>query len=149
MFYIKLILVFCFCMTVLTFPLTSQGADWKIFYQGTAGDDPQENESLNYYYDKESIARPSKGITQVWFKTTLGKHDSTDKLTEKNGLDEEEQYRGHIEINCRKKSYTIIEESKSDIPEADEKKIHSSTGKVAFRLYLDSALGALWSNLCE
>jgi len=148
MFYVKLIFFFCFSISVLTFPVPSQGADWKIFYQGTSGDDPRSNKSVNYYYNKESIVKPSKGIVQVWFKTTLG-DDDTDNLAGKDGLDEAEQYSSLIEINCKTKSYKIIEETPSDVSEANEKRIQSSAGQISRRLSLDSALGALWSNLCE
>ncbi len=149
MFNTRLIFVFCFCMTILSLSSISQGADWKIFYQGVGGEDPGGSESINYYYDKDSIVKPSKGLVQVWFKTTLGKDDGSGNVTGKDGSDEAEQHRRHIEINCKSKSYRVIEETKLDVPEAEEKSSKSSTSKVSLRLYLDSALGSLWSNLCE
>ena len=151
MFYCRLILAVCFSITVVVLNFSSplQGADWKMFYQkvnekGTGG----KNENLNHYYDKESIERPSKGIVRVWFKTTVGDDDSED-LAGKDGSDESEQYRSHIEINCKTKSYRMIEETSSDSSESEEKRSQPLAGKAPHRLYLDSALGALWSNLCE
>jgi len=147
MSYHRLILVFCFCIIFLTFSSLSQGADWKFFYQGVSEKDPRRIESLNYYYDKESIVRPSKGLTQVWFKTTIGHDDASDDLVGKDGSNEAEQYRGHIEINCKSKSFRMIEETKQDAPEVEEKSARSS-GKASRRLY-DSALGTLQSNVCD
>lgn len=149
MFNTRLLLVFCFCTTILSFSLTLQGADWKIFYQGIDGENHSGSESINYYYDKESIVKPSKGLVQVWFKTTLGKDDGSGNVAGKDGSDEVEQHRKHIEINCKSKSYRVIEEAKLDVPEAEEISSKSSTSKASHRLYLDSALGSLWSNLCE
>lgn len=149
MFNTRLILVFCFCMTIWSFSSTAQGADWKIFYQGVGGEDLSGSESINYYYDKDSIVKPSKSLVQVWFKTTLGKDDGSEDLTGKDGSDEVEQHRRHIEINCKSKSYRMIEEAKLDVPEAEESSSKSLASKVSHRLYLDSALGSLWSNLCE
>ncbi|OPX92678.1 MAG: hypothetical protein A4E59_03006 [Syntrophorhabdus sp. PtaB.Bin027] len=151
MFYCRLIPVICFFIAVAVFSFSSplQGAEWKMFYQkmnekGAGG----KYENLNYYYDKESIEKPSKGIARVWFKTTVGDDDS-ENLAEKDGSDESEQYRGHIEINCKSKSYRMIEETSSDSSESEGKGLQTSAGKAPRRLYLDSALGALWSNLCE
>lgn len=135
MSYSKIILIFCFCTAILSFSATSQGADWKIFYQGLNEKDLKGEESFNYYYDKESIVRPSKGIVQVLFKTTLDKEGS-DELIGKDGSDEAEQYLGHIELNCKSKSYKFIDDTKSD-------------SKASRRVYLNSAMGVLWSNLCE
>lgn len=149
MFNNRLILVFCFCLTILSLSSTSQGADWKIFYQGVSGEDPRGSESINYYYDKESIVKPSKGIVRVWFKTTLGKNDGSDNLVGKDGSDEAEQYRSHIEINCKSKSYRLLEEAKLDSIEAEQKAQKSYSGKDFRRVHLESAMGTLWSNLCE
>ena len=147
MSYHRLILIFCFCITIFSFSSISQGADWKIFYQ-VRENDPRGEESLNYYYDNESVARPLKGHAQVWFKTTLGK-DSSDNLVGKDGSDEAEQFRGHIEINCKSKSYRFLEETKLDTIETEEKSQKPSASKAFRRVPLESAMGALWSNLCE
>ena len=148
MSYHRLILVFCFCIIFLNFSSISQGADWKFFYQGVSEKDPGRIESLNYYYDKESIVRPSKGLARVWFKTTIGHDDASDDLVGKDGSDEAEQYRGHIEINCKSKSFRMIEETKQDIHDVKEKSARSSSGKTSRRLY-DSALGTLQANVCN
>lgn len=147
MSYRRSILIFCFCMTIFSFSSISQGADWKIFYQ-VRENDPKGEESLNYYYDNESVVRPLKGHAQVWLKTTLGK-DSSDNLVGKDGSDEAEQFRGRIEINCKSKSYRFLEETKLDTVETEEKSQKPSAGKVFRRVPLESAMGALWSNLCE
>jgi len=136
-------------MAILSFTSPSEGADWKIFYQGVSEKNPREYESINYYYDKESIVRSSKSLVQVWFKTTLGKDDASEDLVGKDGSDEAERYRGHIEVNCKVRSYRMIEESKADASEAEEKGTKSPAGRASRRLYLDSALGSLWDNLCE
>jgi len=147
MSYHRLILIFYFCMTIFSFSSISQGADWKIFYQ-VRENDPKGEESLNYYYDKEGVVRPLKGHAQVWFKTTLGK-DGSDNLVGKDGSDEDEQFRGHIEINCKSKSYRFLEETKLDSVETEEKSQKPSAGKAFRRVPLESAMGALWSNLCD
>ena len=147
MSYHRLTLIFCFFMTIFSFSSISQAADWKIFYQ-VRENDPKGEESLNYYYDNESVARPLKGHAQVWFKTTLGK-DSSDNLVGKDGSDEAEQFRGHIEINCKSKSYRFLEETKLDTIETEEKSQKPSAGKAFRRVPLESAMGVLWSNLCE
>lgn len=148
MSYHRLILIFYFCMTIFSFSSISYGSDWKFFYQ-VRDYDPKENGSLNYYYDKESIVKPLKGIIQVWFKTTLGKDDASDSLAGKDGSDEAEQYRGHIEINCKSKSYSLLEETKSDTDETEQEAQKSPSGKSFRRAPLGSAMGTLWSNLCE
>lgn len=150
MFYIRLvlILVFSFCMTILSFSSTSYGSDWKFFYQ-VREYDPKENGSLNYYYDNESIVKPLKSIIQVWFKTTLGKDDASDSLVGKDGSDETEQYRGNVEIDCKSKSYRLLEETKSDSVETEQVVQKSPAGKSFRRVPLGSAMGTLWSNLCE
>jgi len=146
MFYSRLILVLCFCIAVLNFSSTSYGADWKFFYQ-VSEYDPKGDESLNFYYDNESVVKPLKDIIQVWFKTTLG-NDSSEKLAEKDGSDETEQYRGHVEINCKSKSYRLLEETKLDSVETEQKAQKQTSGRSFRRVSLDSAMGTLWSNLC-
>ena len=90
-----------------------------------------------YYFDKESVVKPQQGFVQVWLKLTL----------EKDSSDEAEQYRNHVEINCKSKSYKVLEESKADTVGNEEKTQQSSTGQLR-RLPLESAMGSLWSNLC-
>lgn len=140
--------MFCFCIIILAFSSISQGADWKFFYQGVGEKDPRRIENLNYYFDNESIVRPSKGLVQIWFKTTIGHDDASDDLVGKDGSDEAEQSRSHIEINCKLKSYRIIEETKMDASEAEEKSPRLSAGKASRRSY-DSALGTMRANVCE
>jgi hypothetical protein len=148
MSYSRLILIVCFCMTIVSFSSTSHGADWKFFYQ-VREYNPKGNESLNYYYDNESVVRPLKGLIQVWFKATLGKDDGSDDLVGKDVSDETEQYRGHVEINCKSKSYRLLEETKLDSDETEQEAQKSSPGKAFRRVPLGSAMGTLWSNLCE
>jgi hypothetical protein len=148
MSYSRLILIFCFCITILSFSSTSHGSDWKFFYQ-VRDYNPKGNESLNYYYDNESIVKPLRGIIQVWFKTTLGKDDASDSLVGKDGSDEAEQYRGHVEIECKSKSYRLLEETKLDSVETEKEVQKSPSGKPFHRVPLGSAMGTLWSNLCE
>jgi hypothetical protein len=134
-------------MTISSFSSTSQGADWKIFYQ-VREYDLKGDASLNYYYDNESVVKPLKDFVQVWFKTTLGK-DSSDNLVGKDGSDEAEQYRGHVEINCKSKSYRLLEETQLDSVETEHEAQKSSPpGKAFRRVPLGSAMGTLWSNLC-
>lgn len=146
MSYPRLILIFCFCLIILSFSSITHGADWKIFYQ-VRENDPKGEESLNYYYDNDSVVRPLKDFVQVWFKTTLGR-DSSDDLVGKDGSDEAEQFRGHIEINCKSKSYRFLEETKLDSVETGEKNQKPSTAKAFRRVPLESAIGTLWSNIC-
>jgi hypothetical protein len=134
-------------MTISSFFSTSHGADWKFFYQ-VRQNDPKGEESLNFYYDDESVVRPLKDLVQAWFKTTLG-NDGSDNLVGKDGSDEAEQYRSHVEINCKSKSYRLIEETKLNSVETEEKKQMPPAG-IAFRkVPLGSAMGTLWSNLCK
>lgn len=127
----KLAILFCFVLFFLSIYAQSECADWKLFYQ--------VDEGLKYYFDKESIVKPQTGIVQVWFKSTL----------EKDGSEEgEQQYGAQIEINCKSKSYRVIEESRSSIVETEEKTQKPSTAQASRRLPLESAMGSLWANLC-
>jgi hypothetical protein len=120
---------FCFALMLLCLSTLAECADWKIFYQ--VEDGPK------YYFDKESVVKPQQGIVQVWLKLTL----------EKDSSDEAEQYRNHVEINCKSKSYKVLEESKADTVGNEEKTQQSSTGQLR-SLPLESAMGSLWANLC-
>jgi len=125
----KLAYVFCFALILMCLSTQAECADWKIFYQ--VADGPK------YYFDKESVVKPQQGFIQVWLKLTL----------EKDSSDEAEQYRNHVEINCKSKSYKVLEESNADAVGNEEKTRQSSTGQLR-RLPLESAMGSLWSNLC-
>jgi hypothetical protein len=125
----KLAYVFCLGLLFLCLFTQAECADWKIFYQ--VEDGPK------YYFDKESVVKPQQGIVQVWLKLTL----------EKDSSDEAEQYRNHVEINCKSKSYKVLEESKADTVGNEEKTQQSSTGQLR-SLPLESAMGSLWANLC-
>jgi hypothetical protein len=125
----KLAYVFCFTLMLMCLSTQAECADWKIFYQ--VEDGPK------YYFDKESVVKPQQGFVQVWLKLTL----------EKDGSDEAEQYRNHVEINCKSKSYKVLEESKADTVGNEEKTQQSSTGQLR-SLPLESAMGSLWANLC-
>jgi len=129
MFTSKHAYVFYFGLILLCLSTQAECADWKIFYQ--------VEEGPKYYFDKESVVKPQQGFVQVWLKLTL----------EKDGSDEAEQYRNHVEINCKSKSYRVLEESKSDTVGNEEKAQQSSTGQLQ-RLPLESAMGSLWANLC-
>ncbi len=125
----KLAYVFYFALMLMCLSTQAECADWKIFYQ--VEDGPK------YYFDKESVVKPQQGFVQVWLKLTL----------EKDSSDEAEQYRNHVEINCKSKSYKVLEESKADTFGNEEKTQQSSTGQVR-SLPLESAMGSLWANLC-
>jgi len=125
----KLAYVFCFALMFMSLSTQTECADWKIFYQ--VEDGPK------YYFDKESVVKPQQGFVQVWLKLTL----------EKDSSDEAEQYRNHVEINCKSKSYKVLEESNADAAGNEEKTQQSSTGQLR-KLPLESAMGSLWSNLC-
>ncbi len=86
---------------------------------------------------RKVLLKPQQGFVQVWLKLTL----------EKDSSDEAEQYRNHVEINCKAKSYKVLEESKTDTAGDAEKTQQASTGQLR-HLPLESAMGALWSNLC-
>ena len=125
----KLAYVFCSGLIFVCLFSRAECSDWKIFYQ--------VQEGPKYYFDKESVVAPQQGFVQVWLKLTL----------ENDSSDEAEQYRNHIEINCKAKSYKVLEESKTDIAEDQEKTQQPSTGQLR-RLPLESAMGSLWANLC-
>lgn len=129
MFTSKLAYVFCLALIFLCLFTQAECADWKIFYQ--VEDGPK------YYFDKESVVKPQQGFVQVWVKLTL----------EKDSSGEAEQYRNHLEINCKSKSYKVLEESNADAVGNEEITRQSSTGQLR-RLPLESAMGSLWSNLC-
>jgi hypothetical protein len=147
MSYYRMILIFCIFMTILSLSSTSQGADWKFFYQ-IREYDPKVDESLNYYYDNESVVKPLNDLVHVWFKTTLS-NDSSDNLVGKDGSGEAEQYRGHVEINCKSKSYRLLEETKLDSVNTEQDAQKSSPGKAFRQVPLGSAMGTLWSNICK
>ena len=125
----KLAYVFCLALIFLCLFTQAECADWKIFYQ--VEDGPK------YYFDKESVVKPQQGFVQVWVKLTL----------EKDSSGEAELHRNHVEINCKSKSYKVLEESNSDAAGNEEKTQQSSTGQLR-HLPLESAMGSLWSNLC-
>lgn len=125
----KLAYVFCLALIFLCLFTQAECADWKIFYQVEDG--------TKYYFDKESVVKPQQGFVQVWVKLTL----------EKDSSGEAEQYRNHLEINCKSKSYKVLEESNADAVGNEEITRQSSTGQLR-RLPLESAMGSLWSNLC-
>ncbi len=108
-----------------------EGADWKLFYQTEQG--PQK-----HYFDKESIVRPQKNIVQVWQKIT-------DAQDEDNEL---EKSRTHVEINCRSKSYKMLEEEKSETTDQAATIQQPPTSKISQHITWDSAIGVLWTNLC-
>jgi hypothetical protein len=126
----KVILLFAFSLTITAFSTASHGADWKIFYQ--------IEEGPKYYFDKESLVTPQKGLVQVSMKVTLAEDKS----------EEAEQYRGRVEIICKSKSYRVLEEE-SESPRNEERNQQPSSGQDMRRLSLDSAMGSLWDNLCQ
>lgn len=135
MFHVKqTILSVLFCSLLVAFSSLSWGADWKVFYQ--------VEEGLKYYYDKDSIVKPQKDTVQVWMRTTLNEDDADES-------DEPEQYRGHLELNCKSKMYTILEEAKPAGSANVEKQRTESQRQGTRRLALESAMGSLWINLCQ
>lgn len=109
-----------------------EGADWKLFYQIEQG--PQK-----YYFDKESIVRPQKNIVHVWQKIT-------DAEDEDNEI---EKSKTHVEINCRSKSYRVLDEEKSETTNQGAHAQQPSIGKNSHRIAWDSAIGVLWTNVCS
>jgi hypothetical protein len=88
------------------------------------------------YYDKTTIKRLAKDIIRV-----------NQRITMKTGKDEEEQEicRAELEINCKKRTYSVLSYSEGKV--ASDKKWIGKEG--THRLYLDSTMGALYENLCE
>lgn len=101
---------------------------WTMYYKSDSGE--------AMYYDKTTIKKLAKDIIRVSQRTTM-----------KTGKDEEEQEtcRAEIEINCKKRTYTVL--SYSEGKAASDKKCIDKKG--THRLYLDSTMGALYENLCE
>lgn len=123
-----------FALLFVTVSLSSRpaSAEWQFFYQ--VEDGPK------YYFDKDSIQSPQKGIVHVSVKTTLGKDSDEDA----------EQYKGSVEINCRSRSYRIL----GDEVGADEKNkeltTKTATGPSDLRrMPLESVMGVLWTNVCD
>jgi hypothetical protein len=70
--------VFLFVIGVAIFGNTEVwGADWKFWYEEIVKDHDGSNFKRVYYYDRESIVRPSKGIVKVWVKDV----DQRDKIS--------------------------------------------------------------------
>jgi len=129
---IKTIFIFIFSGLILTGLYSfSEGANWKLYYATDSG--------LKYFYDKESLEFPDKGIKKVWQKVSKGV-----------GKDENQDiFKMHVELNCKTKSYEILsiveydgvnemvisfEDYKSRPPISD--------------LPLESRVGALYDNIC-
>jgi acetyl-CoA carboxylase beta subunit len=106
-------------------------ADWKLFYRIEQG-------SQKYYFDKESIVRPRKDIVQVWQKIA-------DAQDEENEI---EKSKTHIEINCRSKSYKVLDEEKSENTGEGVNAQNHLTTKRSQHIAWDSAIGVLWTNVC-
>ncbi|OPY83519.1 MAG: hypothetical protein A4E65_00486 [Syntrophorhabdus sp. PtaU1.Bin153] len=128
---IRICVVLIFALVLSTMFASLEAADWKLFYQIEQG--PQK-----YYFDKESIVRSQKGIVQVWQKIT-------DAQDEENEI---EKSKTHIEINCRSKSYRVLEDEKSESTGEGANTQKHSTTKSSQRIAWDSAIGVLWTNVC-
>ncbi len=130
--YIKTISIFIISGLILAGLYSfSEGSDWKLYYATDSG--------LKYFYDKETLEFPDKGIKKVWQKVSKG-----------IGKDEnQDMFKMHVELNCKTKVYEILsiveydgvnemvigfEDYKSRPPTSD--------------LPLESRVGALYDNIC-
>jgi len=130
MSYSRLTFLFFFALVMTAFTGRAEADEWKLFYQ--------VEEGPKFYFDKESVVSPQKGIIRVWMKTALAEDES----------EEIEQSRTDVEIDCKGRSYKVVEQEKSDGGGPAIKGNEAPPDRTARRLPLDSAMGSLWTNLC-
>jgi len=109
----------------------AEGSDWKLFYLSDSG--------YKYFYDKESLESPDKGIKKVWQKISkdIGKDES------------EDMFKMHMEVNCKNKTYEIL--SIAEYNGTNETVINFEDYKSrppTSDLPLESRIGALYDNIC-
>lgn len=100
----------------------AEGADWTLLVET-----PEES----YYYDKESITYPSKGIIRVWGRELR-------EAGERNNL---------IEINCEYKEFRIL--SFTDYDENGEVSGESTSPTGWESIAKESPSELLYKALCE
>lgn len=129
---IKKMAIFIFSGLMLTGLYSfSEGADWKLFYATESG--------YKYFYDKESLESPDKGIKKVWQKVSkdLGKNENQD------------MFKMHLEVNCKTKIYEILsiveyDGTKEMVISFEDYKNRPPTSD----LPLESRIGGLYDNVC-
>ena len=130
--YIKTIFIFIFSGLIITGLYSfSAGADWKLYYATDSG--------YRYFYDKESLESPDKGIKKVWQKVSKG-----------IGKDEnQDMFKMHVEVNCKTKIYEILSVVEYDginemVISVEDYKNRPPTSN----LPLESRIGGLYDNIC-
>jgi len=129
---IKKMAIFIFSGLILTGLYSySEGADWKLFYAADSG--------YKYFYDKESLEMPDKGVKKVWQKISkdLGKNESRD------------MFKMQLVVNCRSKIFEILSiveygSANETVISFEEYKSRPPTDD----LPLESRIGALYDNIC-
>jgi hypothetical protein len=109
----------------------TKGGGWQIYYADESGN--------KYYYDKGSIETPQKDIFKVWQKITE---------TIRSG-EEQDNFKMHIQINCRGRSYEILSYIEYDgtgekVLNAQEYKEKQPKGS----LPVGPRIKALYDNVC-
>ena len=109
----------------------AEGADWKLYYVSDSG--------YKYFYDKESLESPDKGIKKVWQKIAkdIGKDESDDML------------KMHLLLNCKSKIYEILSITEYDGTREMEISYEDYKSRAPTSdLPLESRIGALYDNVC-
>jgi len=126
----KIFLVFCLVLAITGVCSTSNGQEWKAFY---------ENEKERYYFDNTSLERLDNKSFRIWQKVT-------EKQT---GTDEIDKFRSQIEINCTQKIFktlSLIEYDTISGKALPEQKYGEDQPWVKFSL--EAKYGALYDNFC-
>ena len=78
------------------------GIDWKFFFS---------SEKCLFFYDAQSITRPSKNIVRVWIRMDYTKKGVIDMVGKFGKKYENLSYAIHLEeINCAEKKFRVLSE---------------------------------------
>jgi len=103
---------------------------WQLYYETEAG--------MRFSYDKLSIESPDKNVFRVW-----------QRVGEKVKDEEAEQYRVHIEINCKQRTYQILSYIEKDATEGPDPKTETGNANQQKNIVpIASSLDTLYDNVC-
>jgi hypothetical protein len=109
-----------FAVTMIFLISQVQGVEWILYSKNTDDDE--------FFYDRENLTKPSRGIIKVWEKTKFSEKSRSKYIQEKisdgssvNGYDTLSYQLGLVEINCSEREQRLTKVSQ-----------HSSNGQVLF-----------------